>query len=135
MYFEGSYSGKTNINPSATTDSLTVSLGVDPNIIVKRKQRNDFKKTTFIGNNKVIQKAFEIEVKNNKLSDIQLTILDRIPISQHKNIKIDAIETENSTYNEESGILKWFFNLKSSEIKNVKHSYTVKFPKEKRVNL
>ncbi len=102
---------------------------------MKRKQRNDFKKTTFIGNNKVIQKAFEIEVKNNKLSDIQLTILDRIPISQHKNIKIDAIETENSTYNEESGILKWFFNLKSSEIKNVKHSYTVKFPKEKRVNL
>ncbi len=42
IYFEGSYSGKTNINPQATTDSLTVSLGVDPNIIVKRTQLNNF---------------------------------------------------------------------------------------------
>ncbi|MBF8150671.1 mucoidy inhibitor MuiA family protein [Winogradskyella sp. F6397] len=135
VYFEGSYSGKTNINPSATTDSLTVSLGVDPNIIVKRKQLNDFKKTTFIGNNKVIQKAFEIEIKNNKKSDIQLTILDRIPKSQHKTIKIDDIETGNSNYDEDKGILKWTLNLKSSATANVKHSYAVKFPKEKRVNL
>ncbi|WP_225036517.1 DUF4139 domain-containing protein [Winogradskyella sp. SM1960] len=135
VYFEGSYSGKTNINPSATTDSLTVSLGVDPNIIVKRKQLNDFKKTTFIGNNKVIQKAFEIEIKNNKKSDIQLTILDRIPKSQHKTIKIDDIETGNSNYDEDKGILKWTLNLKSSATANVKHSYSVKFPKEKRVNL
>ncbi|WP_179319987.1 DUF4139 domain-containing protein [Winogradskyella helgolandensis] len=135
VYFEGSYSGKTNINPSATTDSLTVSLGVDPNIIVKRKQLNDFKKTTFIGNNKVIQKAFEIEIKNNKQSDIQLTVLDRIPKSQAKTIKIDDIETGNSSYDEDKGILKWTFNLKSSATENVKHSYSVKFPKGKRVNL
>ncbi|MBU2927176.1 DUF4139 domain-containing protein [Winogradskyella psychrotolerans] len=135
VYFEGSYSGKTNINPSATTDSLTVSLGVDPNIIVKRKQLNDFKKTTFIGNNKVIQKAFEIEIKNNKPSDIQLTVLDRIPKSQAKTIKIDDIETGNSSYDEDKGILKWTLNLKPSATENVKHSYTVKFPKGKRVNL
>ncbi|REE25981.1 uncharacterized protein (TIGR02231 family) [Winogradskyella pacifica] len=135
VYFEGSYSGKTNINPSATTDSLTISLGVDPNIIVKRKQRNDFKKTTFIGNNRVIQKAFEIEIKNNKTSDIQLTLLDRIPKSQDKTIKIDDIETGNSNYDEDKGILKWTLNLKSSATENVKISYTVKFPKGKRVNL
>lgn len=135
VYFEGSYSGKTNINPSATTDSLTISLGVDPNIIVKRKQRNDFKKTTFIGNNRVIQKAFEIEIKNNKQSDIQLTVLDRIPKSQDKTIKIDDIETGNSKYDEHKGILKWTLNLKSNATENVKHSYSVKFPKGKRVNL
>ncbi|WP_179347631.1 DUF4139 domain-containing protein [Winogradskyella pacifica] len=135
VYFEGSYSGKTNINPSATTDSLTISLGVDPNIIVKRKQRNDFKKTTFIGNNRVIQKAFEIEIKNNKTSDIQLTLLDRIPKSQDKTIKIDDIEIGNSNYDEDKGILKWTLNLKSSATENVKISYTVKFPKGKRVNL
>ena len=135
VYFEGSFSGKTNINPSATTDSLTVSLGVDPNIVVKRTQLNDFKKTTFIGSNKVIKKAFEIEIKNNKQADIQLTVLDRIPKSQNKAIKIDDIETGTSTYDDDKGILKWIFNLKSGESENVKHSYSVKFPKGKRVNL
>ena len=135
VYFEGSYSGKTNINPSATTDSLTVSLGVDPNIVVKRTQLNDFKKTTFIGNNKVIHKAFEIEIKNNKQADIQLTVLDRIPKSQNKTIKIDDVDTGNSMYNEDKGIMTWKLNLKPNATENVKHSYVVKFPKGKRVNL
>jgi len=135
VYFEGSYSGKTNINPSATTDSLTVSLGVDPNIVVKRTQLNDFKKTTLIGSNKVIKKAFEIEIKNNKQAEIKLTVLDRIPKSQNKAIKIDDIETGSSSYDEDKGILKWVINLKSGKSENVKHSYSVKFPKGKRVNL
>ncbi|WP_179018872.1 DUF4139 domain-containing protein [Winogradskyella forsetii] len=135
VYFEGSYSGKTNINPSATTDSLTVSLGVDPNIVVKRTQLNDFKKTTFIGSNKVINKAFEIEIKNNKQAAIQLTVLDRIPKSQNKAIKIDDIETGSSVYDEDKGILKWKINLKSGNTDKVEHSYSVKFPKDKRVNL
>ena len=135
VYFEGSYSGKTNINPGATTDSLTISLGVDPNIVVKRTQLNDFKKSTFIGSNKVIYKGFEIEIKNNKPSDIQLTLLDRIPKSQNRDIKLDDIETGTSDYDDKKGLLKWILNLKSGETDKVKHSYSVKYPKGKRVNL
>jgi TonB-dependent SusC/RagA subfamily outer membrane receptor len=135
VYFEGSYSGKTNINPGATTDSLTISLGVDPNIVVKRTQRNDFKKTTFIGSNKVVYKGFEIEIKNNKQSPVQLTLMDRIPITQNKAIKLDDIQTGNSVYDEDKGIIKWRINLKPGESDKVKHSYSIKFPKEKRVNL
>ncbi|WP_296385617.1 mucoidy inhibitor MuiA family protein [Winogradskyella sp.] len=135
VYFEGSYSGKTNINPSATTDSLTISLGVDPNIIVKRTQLNNFKKTTFIGNNKVVYKGFEIEIKNNKQSNIQLTLLDRIPITQNKAIKLDDVKTGSSTYDEDKGLLKWIINLASGKTDKVKHSYAVKYPKGKRVNL
>ena len=135
VYFEGSYSGKTNINPDATTDSLTISLGVDPNIIVKRSQLNDFKKTTFIGSNKVVYKAFEIEIKNNKQSSIQLSLYDRIPKSQNKAIRLDDIETGTSNYDEEKGILKWIINLKAGDTDKVKHSYSIKYPKGKRVNL
>jgi TonB-dependent SusC/RagA subfamily outer membrane receptor len=135
VYFEGSYSGKTNINPGATTDSLTISLGVDPNIIVKRTQLNDFKKTTFIGNNKVVYKAYDIEVRNNKQSDISFTLLDRIPITQNKAIKLDDIETGTSNYDKDKGILKWTINLKPGETKKVEHSYSIKYPKGKRVNI
>jgi len=135
VYFEGSYSGKTNINPGATSDSLTISLGVDPNIIIKRTQRNDFKKTTFIGNNKVVYKAFDIEVRNNKTSDIQLTIIDRIPITQNRAIKLDDIDTGTSIYDKEKGLLKWIINLTPGQTDKIKHSYAIKYPKEKRINL
>ncbi|GAB5566014.1 MAG: hypothetical protein Wins2KO_30770 [Winogradskyella sp.] len=135
VYFEGSFSGKTTINPNATTDSLTISLGVDPNISVKRKQLNDFKKSTFIGNNKVVYKGFEIEVKNNKTSAIKLSLLDRIPITQNRAIKVDDIITGNSIYNKDKGILEWQINLESGEQEKVEYSYSVKYPKGKRVNL
>ncbi|WP_296316557.1 mucoidy inhibitor MuiA family protein [Winogradskyella sp. UBA3174] len=135
VYFEGSYSGKTNINPSAISDSLTISLGVDPNIIVKRTQLKDFKKTTFIGSNKIVYKGFDIEIKNNKQSDIRLTLIDRIPITQNKAIKLDDIETGTSVYDKDKGLLTWTLNLKSGESDKVKHSYSVKYPKGKRVNL
>jgi hypothetical protein len=135
IYFEGSYAGKTNINPAATTDSLNISLGVDPNIVVKRNQLNDFKKTTFIGSNKVIYQGYEIEIKNNKSSAIQLSLYDRIPKSQNRDIKIDDIETGASDYNEDKGILKWILNLKPGASEKVKHAFSVKYPKGKSINL
>ncbi|TXE15640.1 DUF4139 domain-containing protein [Psychroserpens burtonensis] len=81
VYFEGSYSGKTNINPQSTNEKLTISLGVDPNVAVKRTQPKDYKKNAFIGSNKIISKQYEIELKNNKSSAIDLVLYDRIPIS------------------------------------------------------
>lgn len=135
VYFEGSYSGKTNVNPQATTDSLTVSLGVDLNVVVKRNQLNDFKKNEFIGNNKIFNKTYEIEVKNNKSADIDLVLMDRIPISQNREIKIDDTETGSAKYDDKKGLLEWKVNLSPKETKKYRFSYTVKYPKYKRVNL
>ncbi|TXG39650.1 DUF4139 domain-containing protein [Seonamhaeicola maritimus] len=135
IYFEGSFSGKTNINPQATTDSLTVSLGVDPNVVVKRTTLNNFKKTASIGSSKTLNKAFEIEVKNNKSSTVNLILMDRIPVSQNKDIKIDDIDSGSSEYDTKKGILKWDLKLPSHTSEKFKLSYSVKYPKYKRVNL
>ncbi len=135
IYFEGSYSGKTNINPQATTDSLTISMGVDPNIIVKRTQLNNFKKNSFIGTNRIINKAYEIEIKNAKNSAVDLIVLDRIPISQNKAIKVEDIATGIATYNRKKGLLEWKVTLGSGKSKKYSFSYMLKYPKYKRVNI
>ena len=135
VYFEGSYSGKTNINPYSTTEELTISLGVDPNVIVKRTQPKDFKKNTFIGGNRVISKQYEIELKNNKSSAIDIVLYDRVPISQNKAIKIDDIDTGTSEYDDKKGLLKWTLNIDANDKSDHSFSYTVKYPKYKRINL
>jgi hypothetical protein len=135
MSIEGSYSGKTNINPQSTTETLTISLGVDPNVVVKRTQPKDYKKNTFIGSNKIISKHYETELKNNKSSAIDLVLYDRIPISQKNEIKIDNIETGTSNYDNKKGILKWTLKLNANVKKTFKFYYSVKYPKYKRVNL
>ncbi|WP_262732862.1 DUF4139 domain-containing protein [Gaetbulibacter sp. NE] len=135
VYFEGSYSGTTNINPYATTDSLTVSLGVDPNVAIKRSQNKDFKKNAFIGSNKIITKNYDIELKNNKTTSIDIVVLDRIPISQNKDIKVDDIETGTSNYDKDKGIMEWKLKLSSNESKKLNFGYTLKYPKYKRINM
>ncbi|MDO5968628.1 mucoidy inhibitor MuiA family protein [Flavivirga aquimarina] len=135
IYFDGSYSGKTNINPQATTDSLTVSLGVDPNVVVKRNTINNFKKNNLIGNNKIINKNYEIELKNNKQSAISLILMDRVPVSQNREIKVDDIDYGVAEFDSKKGLLKWKINLKPNYSNKFSFSYTLKYPKYKRVNL
>lgn len=135
VYFEGSYSGKTNINPLETVDSLTISLGVDPNVIVKRTELKDFKKAQYIGSNRTVGKAYEIVLKNNKQTAVEVVLVDRIPISQNKEIKVEEIVTGGSAYNEEKGIMEWKAVLKPNDKKSFKFSYSVKYPKYKNINL
>jgi hypothetical protein len=74
-------------------------------------------------------------LKNNKSTTIDLVLFDRIPISQNKDIKIDDIETSTSNYDDKKGILKWILKLDPNVKKTYKFSYSVKYPKYKRVNL
>ncbi|MHA7057221.1 mucoidy inhibitor MuiA family protein [Aquimarina sp. M1] len=135
IYFEGSYAGKTTIDPQATTDSLTVSLGTDPNIVVKRKPLKTFKSKSFYGNNRIVDLGYSLQLKNNKKHTIQLILEDRIPISQNKEIKIDTIETNDSSYNSNTGIMRWKLNVKPNTQLEKQFSYQLKYPKNKRVNL
>lgn len=135
IYFEGSYAGKTAINPLATTDSLEISLGIDPNIIVKREKKDNFKSKSFLGGTRVVAKAYEISIRNTKSTGVKLVVEDRIPVSQNKDIKVSEIETGDAKYNSETGILKWNLDLnsKASAVKNF--SYEVRYPKDRNINL
>ena len=117
------------------TDSLTISLGVDPNVAIKRKPINNFKKTTLIGNNRVLDKAYEIEIKNNKPTAINIVIVDRTPISQNRDIKVDDIETGTSDYDSKKGILKWKTTIAPNQSNAYKFSYTLKYPRYRNINL
>ena len=135
IYFEGSYSGKTYLNPLATTQNLTISLGVDPNVVVKREQLDNFKATSFLGNQKIVDNVFELTVKNNKSSAISIKLIDRIPKSQNKDIKVDEVDPGDAVYNKETGLLNWTLNIPTNSSLDKRLSYRLKYPKYKNINL
>lgn len=135
VYFEGSFSGKTMLNPYATKDTLTVSLGIDPNVVVKRNELKDFKSKPFIGSNRILDKAYEIEIRNNKKTNVEIVLIDRIPVSQNKEIKVEDIETGGSNYNSEKGLMEWKMNLNPSESQTKSFSYQLRFPKHRSISL
>ena len=42
---------------------------------------------------------------------------------------------ENASVNDETGILTWKLSIAAGESKKIRFSYTVKYPKDKTVNL
>lgn len=135
IYFEGSHSGKTFIDPYSIEEALVVSLGADPAIVVERKQINSFKGKNFTGNTRILDKNYEITLKNNKNNDISITLLDRIPISQNKEIKVEDALYPEGDHDSKTGIVTWKVHLASKQSATKKVSYTVKYPKGRNVNL
>lgn len=135
IYFSGAYAGKTTIDPYSVKKEMTVSLGVDDAITVTRKQDKNFKSKSFTGSNRILDRTYQLNIKNNKSIAIDLVLMDRIPISENKEIKVDEIITNNAAYDKEKGLLTWKLKLKSQQEAAETFSFQVKYPKGRNITL
>lgn len=135
IFFDGSYIGETYIDPSSMEDTLTLSLGRDPNIIVKRTLLKKDCKERIVNNQIEKTFAYSIEVKNFKSTTIDLIVQDQIPITQNTNITIEPIDIDKANLDKQKGILEWTFNLKTKESKKINFSYKVQYNKDSNLPL
>lgn len=134
IMFEGTYIGKTFIDPSSTQDTLNLTLGRDRRVNVKRELLKDFSSTRLLGANKKQQFTYEITVRNNKKEAINLILKDQYPLSTNKDIEVELLEFAEAADNKELGVLTWKISLASGEMKKYRISYSIKYPKDKRIN-
>lgn len=130
IFFDGTYMGETYIDPTNMDDTLSLSLGKDPNIIVKRTLLKKESKEKIIGNQKERINSFEIELKNLKSTNIEVVVQDQIPITQNADISIEAMDKNKANYNVTTGILEWNLKLKTKESTKINFSYKVKYNKD-----
>jgi uncharacterized protein (TIGR02231 family) len=131
IIFEGMYVGKTVINPNQTSDTLNLSMGRDKKISIKREKVADKSGTRFLSAFKEQTFTYDITVRNNKKEDVFLLLKDQYPLSTDKDIEIELLESDKAKINTETGILTWDLNLKPNEIRKLRVSYKVKYPKDK----
>jgi TonB-dependent SusC/RagA subfamily outer membrane receptor len=135
IIFEGTYIGKTSIDAGSTKDTLNLTLGRDKRVVINREKMADFSSVKFLGSNKKQTFTYEITVRNNKKEPIQMELQDQYPLSTTKDIEVELLQHEGAAVNEESGILTWKLQLAPGEIKKLRLSYSVKYPKDKSINL
>jgi hypothetical protein len=135
IYAEGSYAGKTFIDPFQTKDELVISLGADPNIIIERKQTNSLKDKSLLGSTRIINKNYELTIRNNKTMAVDLQVYDRIPVSQNKEIKVEDVKYSEGDFDKEKSIISWKLKVEPKQVVKKQISYVVKYPKDKRINL
>jgi uncharacterized protein (TIGR02231 family) len=123
--------GKSEIDPSVTSDTFNLSFGRDKKLNVKRLRIQSSIGKQFLGSSKKETFSYEITVRNLKSNGVILTIEDQIPISQTKGLDVDLKESSEAKYDSETGKLTWKLNLKENETRKIKFTYVVSYPKNK----
>ena len=133
IIMDNTYIGKTQIDPHNTADTLNLSLGRDKRIAVKRTQvRESAPSKSGAGTQKQLF-TYEITVKNNKVTPVQLLLKDQHPLSAVKEIEVTLEESGDAEVNSETGVLTWKVELKPGESKTYRFVYSVKHPRDKRI--
>jgi hypothetical protein len=135
IFFEGAFLGKTLINMENTSDTLSVSLGADKNVLVKRVQQKEQNEKSFVGSNQRATRVFTFEVLSRKSQPLKLTLEDQIPVSNTGEVTVESQELSGAKLDEATGMLKWNLDLQPNEKKVLKMMYQVKYPKNRKINL
>lgn len=135
IFFDGTYIGETYLDPTTMDDTLNLSLGKDPNIVVKRTLLKNQSKERIIQDKKERNFAYNIEVRNLKSSEIELIIQDQVPLTTNPEITIEKSNLGKGTIDEKTGLIEWKLKLKAKENQTFDYDFKVRHPKDKVVQI
>ncbi len=135
VYFGGTYVGQSYINTRSVDDTLSLSFGRDKKIVVSRTKLKDFNSEQIAGTTRKVTYSYEIVVKNNRKAPIQIELEDQLPVSQNSEIVVEVKEISKAEKNDLTGQLKWKLSLAPDETKKLLLTYTIKYPKNKSIDL
>jgi len=135
VYYGGTYVGQSYIYTRSADDTLDLSLGRDNKVLVTRSKVKEFCNTKYLGNAKKETFGYEMVVKNNRKTAVQIDVLDQIPVSTQSDIIVEALEITKAEYDTKTGKLTWTYTLQPGEVKKIVLTYSVKYPKTATINL
>ena len=135
IFFENTYIGKTILDVRNVSDTLSLSLGRDKNVSVKRELSKEYTSKKFLGSKKEEIRAWKIAVRNNKKQPINIIVLDQIPVSTTQEIEVEKVQLNGGQLNDQTGEVKWKLDLAPSDKKDLDLQYKVKYPKSRTLTI
>lgn len=133
IYFEDNYIGKTNITSNYVKDEFPISLGIDERIVVKRIKIEDKTAQKSFNSNKWETESYEISIRNNTKENIELEVLDQIPLSENQKITVKTLNIGDGDLDTKTGSILWNRKINSGASEKINFSYEVKYPKEMQI--
>ena len=135
LFFEGTFLGNSLLDVMNAGDTLNLSLGKDKGVIVQRKLMKEFSSKKFLGSNKTDSRQYEILVRNNKQQPVRIIIEDQFPVSTNKAIEVDKLSYDTGKLDDDTKKVSWSFSIDSKKENKLQMSYSVKYPKDKILQL
>jgi TonB-dependent SusC/RagA subfamily outer membrane receptor len=130
VFLDNTYVGDSYWTPSEIQDTLHFSLGVEKNIGVERTLKATKEKKNLLRTAKKVTRNWQITVKNNKETAVDVVVEDQIPVATNDDAKVTLLESSNAKVDEKEGRLKWTLHLAPGEKKEININYEVKVKDE-----
>lgn len=135
IYQGRKYIGQSKLDIRSLTDTLSVSLGRDKDVVVTRVKVKGKTNNQLLGGTKKSSVAYNISVANHHTSPITIQIQDQVPISNDKEVLVTIDEMGGAILEEKIGVLTWDMALQPSETKTVEFGFSIKYPRYKAVHI
>jgi uncharacterized protein (TIGR02231 family) len=135
VYFGGAYVGVSEIDTRNVDDTLSLSFGRDSKVVVYRKLKKEMSIKRVTGNSKKDSYVYEISVRNNRTVPVKINIFDQIPISTNNEIMVTVDNISKADKDELTGETVWEYVIQPGQVQLVEIAYTVKYPKNLKINL
>lgn len=135
LFFEDKYIGKSILDTRNTSDTLTLSLGRDGNVVVTREKKKDYASRHILGSNQKVMIGYEIVVRNKKAQKLSIMIEDQIPVANDREITIEKMEDSDAGYDKDTGMLTWRKEISPGKTELITLQYAVRYPKNSRIIL
>jgi hypothetical protein len=133
IFFKGIYQGESFIDLDTASDTLSISVGRDKDLVISRDIQKDFASKGIVGTSKKEQKSWTISIKNNKAIPVNISVEDQYPVSKVDDIKVDLIEYTGAKKDESTGKLTWNLLINPAEKKTLDLRYSVRYPNSRSV--
>lgn len=135
IYFEDDFVGESTLALNLASDTLSLSLGPDPSIQVRRKLKGHDNKSNIITGKRELERTWEITVDNRKQQPIRIVIDDQLPLSNDEDVEVKAENLGGGKLDKDTGRVEWDITVKPSERKNIRFKYGVQAPRDTPIRL
>lgn len=129
LYQDGAFLGMTDIDFIAQGERFSLFLSVADHLKLSRKLDRKHSALVRRKRNKM-QVAFIVTIENLSSEETAVSLADRIPVSENKEIRIDEVRITDGVKPDSRGLLHWKLSLKSKEKRQFRIAYQIEYPSE-----
>ena len=130
VYFGEDYVGESQLRLDFVEDTLAISLGPDPNLVVRRKRTLREDKVGAFTGKKEFNREYTFTVINRKSSDVHIQVEDQLPLVRTEEIVIDRLKLDGAHVHEPSGQVVWDLHVKAGDTEQRRLRYAIQSPRE-----
>ncbi len=137
LFRDGTFVGTGDLPLLQPGEDHDIGFGVDDQVKVKHAVLEDKRgETGLISTSHVDSRNFQVNVKNMHERPIEVTILDRVPVSQNDDIKVELtgrISPTTLDVDGKRGVIAFVARLEPDEEKILEYGYRVSWPASKTI--